>query len=87
MDNVDHLDAHFKSLAYNICGVNTTNIQPINIYLINIIHIIHKPYSIKPRRPFCIVHNIVHKAILRGYSVRNEDENLLAYRRMVLFGE
>ena len=29
----------------------------------------------------------VHDAILRGYSVRNEDENLLAYRRMVLFGE
>jgi hypothetical protein len=30
-----------KSLAYNICGVNTTNIQPLAIYLFNIIHIVH----------------------------------------------
>ena len=29
----------------------------------------------------------VHDAILRGYSVHNEDVNLLTYRRMVLFGE
>ena len=61
MDNVDTLDAHFKSLAYNICGVNTTNIQSINIKVINIIHIIHKLSSIGVRALFSIVHNTIHK--------------------------
>jgi hypothetical protein len=58
---MDKWTINFKSLAYNICGVNTTNIQPINIKLINIVHNIHKLGSIKVRAPFFIIHNTIHK--------------------------
>jgi hypothetical protein len=34
-----------------------------------------------------ITHQSMHDTILHGYSVYEEDSNLLAYRRMVLFGE
>ena len=33
VDNVDNVDAHFKSLAYNIRGIYTTLLQSLAIYL------------------------------------------------------
>ena len=72
MDNVDKWTIDLKSLAYNICGVNTTNIQLIKIYLFNIVHNIHKPDLLRVHAPFLIVHNRstidpqqVHKYIFR----------------------
>ena len=42
MDNVDNVDAHFKSLAYNIRRRRDINCDIKAIYLKMIVHNIHK---------------------------------------------
>ena len=43
VDNVDKWTIDFKLLAYNICGIYTTNIQPIAYMVFNIVHLVRKP--------------------------------------------
>jgi hypothetical protein len=52
VDIVDKWTIDFKSLAYNICGIYTTLLQSLAMYLFNIIHNIHKPDLLRVRRRF-----------------------------------